>query len=189
MNSSSSIITRAGDGGQTRLFSGETVSKADLQIEAVGTLDELNSFLGLARAACDSDEVKTIIERLQRETFVVGAELAATPETAARLKNPVSAEMTAALDADAARIEALPGVIGDWALPGAVFSEAAVDVARAVARRAERCAVRLQMAGSVANVEVLRYLNRLSDVLWLLGRKIEIERNVEGALRPERAHK
>ncbi|HEX8551539.1 MAG TPA: cob(I)yrinic acid a,c-diamide adenosyltransferase [Abditibacteriaceae bacterium] len=189
MNAISSIITKSGDAGHTKLVSGETVSKADLQVEAYGTIDELNSFLGLARAACDNNEVRTVLERLQRETFVVGAELAATPEVALRLKNRVSPEMTAALDADAARIEALPGVIGDWALPGAVFAEAAVDVARSVARRAERCAVRLANEGGVPNDEVLRYLNRMSDVLWLLGRKIELDRNVEGALRPERAHK
>lgn len=188
-NLSNSIITRGGDSGQTRLISGELVSKADAQVEAYGTIDELNSFLGLARAACDNAEVCAVIERLQRETFVVGAELAATPEVAVRLKNKVSAEMTAALDADAAAIEAMPNVLGDWALPGATAAGAAIDVARSVARRAERCAVRLAGAGGVPNEEMLRYLNRVSDVLWLLGRKMELEKGAEGALRPERAHK
>jgi len=184
-----SIITRGGDGGQTRLISGETVSKAEAQVEAYGTIDELNSFLGLARAACDNAEICAVLERLQRETFIVGAELSATPEVALRLKSRVSADMTAALDADAALIEALPGVLGDWALPGATFAGAAIDVARSVARRAERCAVRLANSGGVPNAEVLRYLNRMSDVLWLLGRKLELGKGAEGALRPDRAHK
>ena len=184
-----SIITRGGDGGQTRLFSGQLVSKADAQVEAYGTIDELNSFLGLARSACDNAEINAVLERMQRETFIVGAELAATPEVALRLKNKVTPEMTAALDADAAVIEKMEGVLGDWALPGATFAGAAIDVARSVARRAERCAVRLAATGGVPNDEVIRYLNRLSDVLWLLGRKLELEKGAEGALRPERAHK
>lgn len=184
-----SIITRGGDTGQTRLISGELVSKADAQVEAYGTIDELNSFLGLARAACDNAEINAVLERLQRETFIVGAELSATPEVVLRLKNRVTPSMTAALDADAALIEAMPGVLGDWALPGATFAGAAIDVARSVARRAERCAVRLAATGGVPNEEVVRYLNRMSDVLWLLGRKLELDKGAEGALRPERAHK
>jgi len=184
-----SIITRGGDAGQTQLVSGETVSKADDRVEAAGTIDELNSFLGLARSACDNAAVCAVLERLQRETFIVGAELSATPEVAARLKNKVSAEMTAALDADAAAIEVMQGVLSDWALPGATFAGAAIDVARSVARRAERSAVRLANAGGLPSDEVLRYLNRMSDVLWLLGRKMELEKGVEGALRPERAHR
>lgn len=184
-----SIVTRGGDMGQTRLVSGETVSKADARVEAAGTIDELNSFLGLARAACDNPEVCAVLERLQRETFIVGAELSATPYVAARLKSKVTAAMTAALDADAAAVETMPGVLSDWALPGATFAGAAMDVARSVARRAERGAVRLANEGGVPNGELLRYLNRMSDVLWLLGRKIELEKGAEGALRPERAHR
>jgi cob(I)alamin adenosyltransferase len=77
----------------------------------------------------------------------------------------------------------LPGLLDDWALPGATQAGAAIDVARVVARRAERCTVRLAHEGMVPNPAVLPYLNRLSDLLWLLGRRYEITRGVSGALR------
>jgi len=178
-----SIITKKGDAGKTRLMFGEGVSKADLQVEAAGTIDELNSFLGLARAACDDAEICSILENLQRETFVIGAELATPVEHLEKLKTRVSPAMTDALEKHAAPIEAIPGILDDWALPGATQAGAALDVARTVARRAERCAVRLADAGGLPNSEVLRYLNRLSDLLWLLGRRYELARNVDGALR------
>lgn len=177
-----SIVTRQGDRGQTRLIFGEAVSKADLQVEAYGTIDELNSFLGLARAWCDDGKISEIIEALQRETFIVGAELATPIDSLDKLKTRVSASMTQELDAHVAQIETIPGLLDDWALPGATQTGAALDVARVVARRAERCVVRLAHEGLVPNDEVLRYLNRVSDLLWLLGRSYEIARHADGAL-------
>lgn len=180
---SRSIVTRAGDTGQTKLIYGERVSKADLQVEAYGTIDELNSFLGLARSLCDSADINQTLEHLQRETFIVGAELATPPDSLDKLKTRVAPAMTEFLDAKIAQIEELPGLLDDWALPGATQAGAAIDVARSVCRRAERCTVRLHDAGLVPNEEVLRYLNRASDLLWLLGRQYEIEHEVNGALR------
>ena len=181
-----SIVTRNGDGGQTRLIFGENVSKADLQVEAYGAQDELNAFVGMARAICPDERTRTALEGLQRDTFVVAAELASPAPERHKLKTRVSPSMTARLDALVAEIEHLPGLLDDWALPGATSDGAAIDCARVVARRAERCAVRLLEAeGSTgASTEILRYLNRVSDVLWLLGRRLEIERGVDGALRP-----
>jgi len=184
-----SIATRQGDGGQTRLIYGARVSKADLQVEAYGAQDELNAFLGLARASCPDERTRKELEGLQRDTFVVGAQLATPPERRAELKTRVSPEMTARLDAVVADIETIPGLLDDWALPGATQDGAAIDCARVVARRAERCAVRLveweraEMSDAPDSEELLRYLNRVSDVLWLLGRRLEIERGVDGALR------
>ena len=180
-----SIVTRNGDSGQTRLIFGETVSKADLQVEAYGAQDELNSFLGLARASCPDERSKAALEQMQRDTFVVGAELASPAPERAKLKTRVSPEMTARLDELVAQIETMPGLLDDWALPGATPDGAAIDCARTVARRAERCAVRLIEFEKSAeeNVELLRYLNRVSDVLWLLGRRLELERGADGALR------
>lgn len=178
-----SIATKAGDGGRTRLLFGALVSKADLQVEAYGTIDELNSFLGLARANCDDARTRDILEALQRETFIVGAELATPLDKLEKLKQRVTPAMTAVWDEQVAEIERIPGLLDDWALPGATHAGAALDVARTVARRAERCAVRLHEAGEVPNGEILRYLNRLSDLLWLLGRRYEIERGENGALR------
>lgn len=178
-----SIATKTGDGGQTKLLFGTSVSKADARVEAYGTIDELNSFLGLARANCDDERTRTLLEQLQRETFIVGAELATPVEKLDKLKQRVTPEMTAVWDAQVNQIETIPGLLDDWALPGATPAGAALDVARTVARRAERCVVRLHEAGDVPNEEILRYLNRLSDLLWLLGRRYEIERGENGALR------
>lgn len=180
-----SIVTRNGDGGQTRLIFGDRVSKADLQVEAYGAQDELNAFLGLARASCPDERTRSALEALQRDTFVVGAELASPAPERHKLKTRVAPEMTARLDELVAEIEQLPGLLDDWALPGATPDGAAIDCARVVARRAERCAIRfLQAENSAAqSAEVLRYLNRVSDVLWLLGRRLEVERGANGALR------
>lgn len=178
-----SIVTKTGDAGQTKLLFGTPVSKADLQVEAYGTLDELNSFLGVARAFCDHFPTAEIIEHLQRETFIVGAELASPPDKIANLKQRVTPEMTRVLDEHVAQVENIPGLLDDWALPGATKFGAHLDVARVVARRAERCIVRLSEGGGVPNEEVLRYMNRVSDLLWLLGRSYEIQRGENGALR------
>src|SRR4028118_1043544 len=180
-----SIVTKKGDDGSTKLIYGERVSKADLQVDAYGTIDELNSFLGMARAFCDDEYTRRVLESLQRETFIVGAELATPVEQQQKLKTRVSDEMTQALETYVAEIEKLPGLLDDWALPGATQAGAALDVARVVARRAERCTVRLAHEGMVPNPEMLPYLNRLSDLLWLLGRRYEIMRGVSGALRPD----
>ncbi len=186
---SHSIVTKTGDAGTTKLLYGQRVSKADLRIEACGAIDELNSFLGLARTWCDNAEIKAILEALQRENFVVGAEIATPQEQHHKLKTRVTPEMTAQLEDHIAAIEARPGVLDDWALPGATVGSAALDVARTVARRAERCVVRLAEAGAAPDgaapgAEVLRYLNRLSDLLWLLGRRHEMDKGADGALRP-----
>lgn len=178
-----SIVTKFGDSGQTKMMYGERVSKADLRVEACGAIDELNSFLGLARASCDDAEIKAIVEQLQRETFIVAGELATPLEHQEKLKARVTPQMTQHLEEHIAEVEKLAGLLDDWALPGATAAGAALDVARAVARRAERCVVRAANAGGVPNEEMLRYLNRLSDLLWLLGRRYEITRSVDGALR------
>jgi cob(I)alamin adenosyltransferase len=91
--------------------------------------------------------------------------------------------MVAALDADVARIEAVEGILGDWALPGGHTAAAAYDVARTVCRRAERHIVRLADAGELEDASVLAYMNRLSDLLWLLGRLLEVRAGVDSALR------
>ena len=179
-----SIATKKGDGGQTRLIFGDTVSKADLQVEAYGTIDELNSFLGLARAMCDDHQTKDWLETLQRHTFIVGAELATPADKRDKLKEIIAPATTAQLDSIVAQIEQMPGLLDDWALPGASGGGAAIDCARAVARRAERHVVRLREAdASLVSNELLRYLNRLSDVIWLLGRRYEMRSGVNGALR------
>jgi cob(I)alamin adenosyltransferase len=178
-----SIVTKKGDAGTTGLIGGTRVSKGDLRVETYGTLDELGSALGFARAISDDDEVREITKTIQRDLFRLGAAVATDPEARKKGRPPVEAEMVDALDAHVARIEAVEGILGDWALPGDHAAAAAYDVARTVCRRAERHAVRLRDAGEAFDPIVLAYLNRLSDLLWLLGRLLEVRAGVDSALR------
>jgi len=177
-----SIATTRGDGGQTGLAGGLRVSKSSLRVEAYGTVDELNSALGFARSICEEADLRDLALSIQRELFQVGAALA-TPSQSAKPQVPVTPEMVDRLTREVHRIEALDGVLSDWSLPGASTPAAAFDVARTVCRRAERCTVRLVESGEQIAPAVLPYLNRLSDLLWLFGRKIEKDAGVSGSLR------
>jgi cob(I)alamin adenosyltransferase len=179
-----SIATKAGDKGQTGLIGGERVSKADLRVEAYGTIDELTSLLGFARSICDDAEVGALTKEIQRELFAVSGGVA---NPAAALKEPayVTAEMVERLTAHVNRIEGLEGILSDWALPGEHAAAAAYDVARTVCRRAERAVVRLVESGEEVAPQAVAYLNRLSDLLWLFGRLLELRAGVDTRLRDD----
>jgi cob(I)alamin adenosyltransferase len=177
-----SIATKTGDKGTTALIGGTRVSKADLRVETYGTIDELGAAMGFARSICGDDEVNEITKVIQRELFAV-CSVVATVRGKSKGPSPVTEEMIDALDAHVARIEAMPGIVGDWALPGDHPAAAAYDVARTVCRRAERLAVRLGDEGVLIEPRVLTYLNRLSDLLWLLGRLLEVRSGVDSKLR------
>jgi len=177
-----SIATTRGDGGQTGLAGGSRVSKSCLRVEAYGNVDELNSALGFARAICEEPELRELTLRVQRELFQVGSALA-TPRESAKPQVPLAQEMVDRLTKEVHRIEALDGILSDWSLPGESTPAAAFDVARTVCRRAERGVVRLLEAGEQTAPAVLPYPNRLSDLLWLVGRKIERDAGVSGSLR------
>lgn len=179
-----SIATKRGDTGQTGLPGGVRVSKTHPRVECYGTIDELISQLGLARALTNDAEVKTWTRAIQRELFKVGSAIGTTPES--RKPAPeITAEMVGALDNEVHRIEALPGLLNDWSVPGELAASAAFDVARTVCRRAERLAVALHETGDLTNPHILAYLNRLSDVLWLIGRMLELDAGADAALRPK----
>jgi cob(I)alamin adenosyltransferase len=178
-----SIVTKKGDAGTTGLIGGGRVSKGDLRVEAYGTLDELGAALGFARSIADDEEVREITKTIQRELFAVGAVVATNPEARKRGEAPVTAEMIAVLDEHVTRIEAVEGILGDWAIPGDHSAGAAYDVARTVCRRAERHIVRLADGGELEDANVLSYMNRLSDLLWLLGRLLEVRAGVDSTLR------
>lgn len=167
------IYTKTGDDGTTGLLYGGRVSKADLATEAYGTTDELVAALGVARAAAVAPVAVELLA-LQRELFVVGADLATNPSERAKLEPEVSLVTAAMVEGLERRIDEvvakhpLPNV---FIVPGANPSGAALDVARAVARRAERAVVALEGAGRSVNPEVRRYLNRLSDLLFCLARR------------------
>jgi cob(I)alamin adenosyltransferase len=179
-----SIATKRGDGGQTGLAGGIRVSKADLRVETYGSVDELNTHMGFARSICHNKEIVSWTEEIQRTLFRVGSALATPPES--RKSAPViSAEDVDKLTDLVHRIEAIEGILADWSLPGGHPESAAYEIARTVCRRAERCVVRFIESGGVVQPEVLAYLNRLSDVIWLFGRLIEHNAGVDSRLRDE----
>jgi cob(I)alamin adenosyltransferase len=182
-----SIATKGGDTGQTSLVGGTRVSKGDMRVEAYGTLDELNSVMGFARSICEDAEVQDLTKAIQRELFAVGSAVAAAPDRK-QGSSPITDDMVEALTAQVHRIEAIEGILADWSLPGEHAAAAAFEVARTVCRRAERQVVRLAETENEAYPQVIAYLNRLSDLLWLFGRLLELRAGVDASLRDE-AHK
>lgn len=179
-----SIATKHGDGGQTGLAGGIRVSKADLRVEAYGTVDELNSCLGFARSICQNTEIAAWTEEIQRTLFRVGSALATPPES--RKQPPVITATDVDILTDLVhKIEAQEGILGDWSLPGAHRESAAYEIARTVCRRAERCAVRFVEHDGAVQPEVIAYLNRLSDLIWLFGRLIERDAGIDARLRED----
>lgn len=180
-----SIATKLGDGGQTGLIGGLRVSKADLRVEAYGSVDELNSVLGFARSICQNADIRSWTESIQKTLFRLGASLATAPGAT---KNPpiVTGEDVEELTTLVHTIEAIDGILSDWSLPGAHTEAAAFEMARTVCRRAERNVVRLIESGAPEEPQVLAYLNRLSDVLWLFGRLLELRAGVDSRLRDDK---
>jgi len=182
-----SITTKQGDGGKTSLVGGIRVSKADLRVEAYGTIDELNAALGFARSICTNAEVSSWTCDIQKTLFHIGSALATAPESK-KGAAPLTAEDVDWLTALVHAIEGKEGILSDWSLPGAQTEAAAFDVAPTVCRRAERCIVRLMEDGSAERAphpQVLPYINRLSDLIWLFGRLLELESGVDSRLRGE----
>jgi len=177
-----SIATKRGDRGQTGLAGGIRVSKSSVRVEAYGTVDELNAAMGLARALCQDEDLRTRTAAIQKELFRVGSALA-TPAESAKAQVPVTPDLVDALTEQVHQIESIEGVLSDWSISGEHVAAAAYDVARTVCRRAERNVVRLAESGEEVNPNVLAYLNRLSDLLWLFGRKLEFDAGVSGSLR------
>lgn len=167
------IYTKTGDDGTTGLLYGGRISKSDLAAEAYGTVDEAVADLGVARAAASDPEARRILLRVQRDLFVVGADLATNPTGRGKLKPEISlvtAGMVESLEPLIDRLVEEHPLPEEFIVPGADLVSAALDVARASVRRAERRAVALREAGREANPEVLRYLNRLSDLLFVVAR-------------------
>lgn len=164
------IYTRTGDQGKTGLFDGTRVSKHDLRVETYGTIDELCSHLSLARLAVDDKKLAAEIREIQRFLFIVGADLATPPTKTEdnkirRVGDPDVQRLETLIDKYWAQVDELDQFI----VPGETPAAAHLHVARTVCRRAERLTVRLADTTDVAP-EVIRYLNRLSDLLFAWGR-------------------
>jgi cob(I)alamin adenosyltransferase len=168
------IYTRKGDDGTTGLWYGGRVAKHAGRPEAYGSVDEVASALGLARAAAErGSELYADILRVQSELFVAGAELATAPEAAERLEAGVSKvtdEMVARLESDIDRYMDRVDLPPKFVIPGGTELSARLDVARAAVRRAERRVTALKDAGDLADEIVVTYLNRLSDALFAMAR-------------------
>ena len=180
-----SISTRRGDSGETRLAGGVRVSKGELRVEAAGCVDELNSVMGLARACCEDPEIAGITLRIQRNLFPLGSAISNKPG-GRRPVPEITEAMVKELDDIVEHFESIPGLTLDWTIPGACRQSAAFEVARTVCRRAERNVVRLNVSGEKTQPHVLQFLNRLSDVLWLCARVIDMRNGVDARLRDER---
>jgi cob(I)alamin adenosyltransferase len=172
-----SIATKTGDDGMTALIYGRRVPKTHPRVEAYGTVDELNAALGVARASAEHDFVRGNLLAIQKDLIVLMGEVGVAPEDLPRyLKDGhsvVTPEMTARLDALVREIEAQNVSSKGWATPGATPPSAALDLARTICRRAERRVCVLSESGELRNAEIVIYLNRLGDLLWLFARWVE----------------
>ncbi len=175
--SARSIATRTGDDGTTTLLYGQRVPKHHPQIEAVGALDELNAALGFAKATQPQGTDRAEIERIQQELVALMGEIACAESDATRYAeskfSKIDEPALARIDAAVATIEARQPKFDGWATPGATLHAAALDLARTAARRAERRVVGLADHGRTVRPLLVRYLNRVSDMLWLLAREAE----------------
>ncbi len=170
------ITTQTGDAGTTGLLYNRRVSKTDPRIEACGVLDHLSAALGLARAASPDAALRERLGSVQRQLMRLMSELATASEDRERFRADGLPQATAATRAPLEEwIAAVEPEIAlkDWAIPGANLSAAGLDLARAVCRQAERQVCRLLETGLADNPEIQIYLNRLSDLLWLLARRAE----------------
>ncbi|MDR5683404.1 MAG: cob(I)yrinic acid a,c-diamide adenosyltransferase [Armatimonadota bacterium] len=166
------IYTKTGDAGQTSLFGGERVFKTHPRVEAYGAVDELNSVLGVLRSRLASDDLERLVARIQNTLFDVGAQLATPrpddPKLASHLP-AVSAARVEELEDWIDRLDADLPALRAFVLPGGVEAAAWAHVARSVCRRAERRVVALASTETV-DPEILRYLNRLGDLLFVMAR-------------------
>jgi cob(I)alamin adenosyltransferase len=164
------IYTRTGDGGDTGLFDGTRVPKSDPRVAAYGDVDELNAWLGLARADVDDGTLSTMLERIQRDLFALGARLAdPAKKIAARVtKAAVTSEDVARLEGWIDEIESELPPLRRFILAGGCRGGAALHVARTVCRRAERAMAAL--GADAFEPELLVYMNRLSDLLFVMAR-------------------
>ena len=175
-----SIATKTGDKGLTGLMYNRRVSKCHPRVEAYGAVDELNAALGLARATAQHDFIRTNLLAIQQDLVTVMGELATGLEDLPRYAKDgfalVTPALTVKLDQLVTEIEAQKISFAGWATPGATVNSAALDVARTTCRRAERRVCALHETGQLHNAEIIIYLNRLSDLLWLCARWVETQK-------------
>lgn len=173
------IYTKTGDRGQTSLFGGRKVSKSDLRIDSYGTVDELNSHIGLVRDVCLEEMDKNFLYDIQKELFNIGAILATDPDSKMKNSLPTLDEKSIlAMEKEIDRLNLDLEALKYFILPGGHIHISYCHIARCVCRRAERITVALSEITEV-NELIIKYLNRLSDYLFTLARKLARDLNVE----------
>ncbi|MCG2614360.1 cob(I)yrinic acid a,c-diamide adenosyltransferase [Terrimonas sp. NA20] len=165
------IYTKTGDKGTTSLIGGTKVSKAHFRIEAYGTVDELNSYIGLCKDLLDGITATDVLQEIQDRLFTVGSSLACDPEKETKMKIPdLKEEDITLLEKEMDKMDETLPVMKSFILPGGHPTVSQLHVARCICRRAERACVRLQAAGEEVDQIVIKYINRLSDYLFTLAR-------------------
>ena len=172
-----SITTRTGDNGETGLLFSKRTSKGDPRIAACGDIDELNAAIGLARAHLQGTRENSRLEAIQKSLIALMGELATLPEDSARYAaskfDKLTADNTHQIDSWIAEHEASGLMFEGWALPGRTVASANLDMARTICRRAERSTVAIRSPETNESSQAVIYLNRLSDLLWLMARSVE----------------
>lgn len=165
------IYTKFGDSGETALYGGTRIPKDALQIEALGTVDELNAYIGYAQTLIEDKEISVLLIQIQNHLFSLGADLA-TPETHTKSADMrITADFTSEMESTIDKLSDELPPLTNFILPGGCQAGSVIHVARAVCRRSERCVVRLSHQTEV-NLEIIRCLNRLSDLLFVIARVV-----------------
>jgi cob(I)alamin adenosyltransferase len=174
------IYTKTGDKGKTSLIGGTKVFKSDLRIEAYGTVDELNSFIGLCLDHLKSHNINNVLAEIQDRLFTIGSALACDPEKEMKLKIPDLHESDVELlEKEIDKMNEVLPVMKSFILPGGHIAVSSLHIARTVCRRAERCCVKMQKKEMEVENLIIKYLNRLSDYLFVLARFAAHQLNIE----------
>ena len=171
------IYTKSGDQGETSLFGGQRVSKTHARIDAYGTIDELNSALGIVRTCTMAQTLEPLLKRLQNELFVLGSDLATPLEKNSRIHRITQAHVDQ-LEQDIDHLEASLKPLKTFILPGGSQESAYLHLARTICRRAERIVISCNKSEKIS-AESLIYLNRLSDLLFVMARYQNHTRNID----------
>ena len=169
------VTTGTGDTGYTGLLGEQRVPKYDPRPDTFGTVDEATSALGLARAVAQDQRVKDTIYRIQQELYLLMGELATPPENYEKIGLHMTIEHVKRLEQIEEELKREVEIPNKFIIPGDTLDGAALDLARTIIRRAERMAVKLLHDGVIQNIEVIRYLNRLSDLIFILARYVEVK--------------
>ncbi len=172
------IYTKTGDAGKTSLIGGTKVLKNDPRIEAYGTVDELNSYIGVVSDHCDEEHAKNILKEIQDRLFTIGSELACDPGKETKMRIPDLHESDIELlEKEMDKMDAELPQMKNFILPGGMPAVSFMHVARCVCRRAERRCVNLKENDSKVEPMIIKYLNRLSDYLFMLSRYTGMKNN------------